>query len=139
MNDLYPSLITAMTVNEDILKEKLLSLLGFAMRARKLCCGTDKVCDEIRRHGWPNGVKKNGKRPSGIVIIAADASDNTKKRIINACTYYNVGFVITDIFSVELSERIGKSSPSAVCAVFESGFEKGVMNIIAEAEKYGKH
>ncbi len=109
-------------------KEKMLSLLGFAMRARKLYCGTDKVCDEIRRHGCCDGISKAENKTAGIVIIAKDASNNTKKRIINACSYYNVGYIIPDILSEELSKRIGKSSPSAVCAVFESGFAKGILN-----------
>ena len=39
---------------EKILNGKLLSLLGFAMRAGKLSCGTDRVCDDIRRHGIPD-------------------------------------------------------------------------------------
>lgn len=42
-----------------ILNGKLLSLLGFAMRAGKLSCGTDRVCDDIRRHGIPTTGRKN--------------------------------------------------------------------------------
>ena len=50
--------------------KKLLGMLGFAARARKLVCGTDLCRDEIRR----------GKLQ--LVLVASDASQNTKKRII---------------------------------------------------------
>ena len=35
-------------------EQKLLGLLGFAARARKLVCGTDQCRDEIRRGRLPN-------------------------------------------------------------------------------------
>ena len=48
---------------------KLLGLLGFAARARKLVTGTDLCRDEVRRGRLP------------LVLVAGDASNNTKKRI----------------------------------------------------------
>ena len=94
---------------EKILNGKLLSLLGFAMRAGKLSCGTDRVCDDIRRHGIPDDGDGKTKHPLGIVLIAADASANTKKRIINACTYYNMSYYVTGIPADEIGQRTGKS------------------------------
>mgnify|MGYP002293514765 FL=1 len=114
---------------EKILNGKLLSLLGFAMRAGKLSCGTDRVCDDIRRHGIPDDGDGKPKHPLGIVLIAADASANTKKRIINACTYYNMSYYVTGIPADEIGQRTGKSP--AVCAVFDRDFTAGISKAVS--------
>ena len=68
---------------------KLLSLFGLAMKAGKLETGADRICDEIRRHGIPSEDDSiKGYSTHGIVVIASNASENTKKRIVNACKYY---------------------------------------------------
>lgn len=116
---------------EKILNGKLLSLLGFAMRAGKLSCGTDRVCDDIRRHGIPDDGDGKTKHPLGIVLIAADASANTKKRIINACTYYNMSYYVTGIPADEIGQRTGKSPSAAVCAVFDRDFTVGISKAVS--------
>ena len=116
---------------EKILNGKLLSLLGFAMRAGKLSCGTDRVCDDIRRHGIPDDGDAKPKHPLGIVLIAADASANTKKRIINACTYYNMSYYVTGIPADEIGQRTGKSPSAAVCAVFDRDFTAGISKAVS--------
>lgn len=116
---------------EKLLNGKLLSLLGFAMRAGKLSYGTDRVCDDIRRHGIPDEGDGKPKHPLGVVLIASDASANTRKRIVNACTYYNVSYYITGIPSDELGKRIGRSSSAAVCAVFDRDFTNGISKALA--------
>lgn len=116
---------------EKILNGKLLSLLGFAMRAGKLSCGTDRVCDDIRRHGIPDDWDGKTKHPLGIVLIAADASANTKKRIINACTYYNMSYYVTGIPADEIGQRTGKSPSAAVCAVFDRDFTAGISKAVS--------
>ena len=116
---------------EKILNGKLLSLLGFAMRAGKLSCGTDRVCDDIRRHGIPDDGDGKTKHPLGIVLIAADASANTKKRIINACIYYNMSYYVTGIPADEIGQRTGKSPSAAVCAVFDRDFTAGISKAVS--------
>ena len=116
---------------EKILNGKLLSLLGFAMRAGKLSCGTDRVCDDIRRHGIPDDGDGKPKHPLGIVLIAADASANTKKRIINACTYYNMSYYVTGIPADEIGQRTGKSPSAAVCVVFDRDFTAGISKAVS--------
>lgn len=115
----------------ELLNGKLLSLLGFAMRAGKLSYGTDKVCDDIRRHGIPDDGDGVPKHPLGIVLVASDASANTKKRIVNACTYYNVNYYVTGIPSDELGQRIGRNSSAAVCAVFDRDFTSGISKAVS--------
>ncbi len=96
-------------------EEKLLSLLGFAARARQLVCGADLCRDSIRR----------GKVT--VAIVTADASENTKKRINDACKYYGTCFCGVSITSDELSARIGKSGSVAAVGVTDMNFAKGIL------------
>lgn len=123
-----------MNNNEKLIKQavnsKILTLLGFAMKAGKLETGTDKICDEIRRHGIPSeddSVK--GYSSHGIVVIASNASENTKKRIVNACKYYRIEFYISNLSQTDIADRIGKAS-AAACATFDRGFADGIRKAI---------
>ncbi len=110
---------------------KILSLFGFAKKAGKLETGTDRICDEIRRHGFPSEDDSiKGYSTHGIVVIASNASENTKKRIINACKYYRVEFYISALSQTEIADRIGKAS-AAACATFDRGFADGIRKAIA--------
>ena len=105
---------SAANVPVDNSGKKLLSLLGFAARARALVFGTDQCRDEIRR----------GKLH--LVIVAANASDNTKKRISDACKYYGCDMIVAPVDSLELSNRIGKSANIAVVGVTDVNFINGI-------------
>lgn len=95
-------------------EKNLLSLLGFAARARKLTCGADLCRDAIRRG------------QTIITIVAADASPNTKKRIIDACKYYGSEMCIPALSSAELSKQIGKIGDIAVIGVTDKNFANGI-------------
>lgn len=97
--------------------KKLLGLLGFAARARKLVCGTDLCRDEIRR----------GKLQ--LVLVASDASQNTKKRIIDACKYYDTDMCHIPLTASELSDRIGKTGNIAVVGVTDMNFVNGIVSL----------
>ena len=116
--------------NERRSSEKILSLLGLAMKAKKLDIGTDRICDEIRRHGYvsEDDDSKSKIRAVGIVVIASDASENTKKRLCNACSYYGIKCITSHISSEEISKRVGKGTPCAACATFDRGFSNGIEN-----------
>lgn len=76
-------------------KEKLLNFLGLAMRAGKLVTGEELTINDIRS----NKAK--------FVFVAADASDNTRKKIKDKCSYYNVSWD-ESFTQAELSQAIGK-------------------------------
>ena len=114
---------------DQIIANKILTLLGFSMKAGKLITGTDKICDEIRRHGLPSDEPK-GYSSSGIVIIAADASDNTKKRLTNACNYYRIESYKSKLTQEQIAAMIGKAS-AAACATFDRGFADGIRKAIS--------
>ena len=94
--------------------EKLLSLLGFAARARRLVFGTE-LCRDAARAGQIS-----------LAIIAADASDNTKKRIVDACKYYGCDVCYTAILSSTLASRLGKSGITAVVGLGDHNFIRGI-------------
>jgi len=116
-------------IAEAQIKQKLLTMAGFAMRAGKLVCGTDKICDEIRRHGIPDDGENAEIRVTGVVLLASDASDNTKKRIANACHYYHVELIRTSLTSDEIASRIGRAA-AAACATFDRGFADGMKKAV---------
>lgn len=90
---------------------KTLGMLGMAKRARKLNTG-DAVLEDIRN----NKAK--------IVIIALDASENTKKKITDKCTFYKVEYYFVDKGD-DLSHAIGKHNCKAV-SVLDEGFAKSL-------------
>ena len=55
---------------------KILSFIGICMKAGKLVSGEFAVEKAV----------KSGQ--AGVVVVAADASENSKKQYTNMCTYY---------------------------------------------------
>lgn len=99
--------------------EKLLSLLGFAARARRLVFGTE-LCRDAARAGQIS-----------LVVIAADASQNTKKRIIDACKYYGCDVCQSAVPSSILAGRLGKSGITAVVGLNDHNFIAGITALCA--------
>lgn len=87
------------------------NLLGLASRARKIVTG-ETIIAKLRS------------RDISLVIVASDASDNTKKKISDKCTYYNVEYIIDGTID-ELSNAIGKSNRVAV-GIADRGFAKKI-------------
>lgn len=100
--------------------DKILGLIGLAKRAGKISTG-EAVC---------SGKIKS--REARLVLIAADASDNTKKSLINSCNYYNIPFVL---FSdkQQLGNFTGGGFKSVV-AICDGGFAKSISEKIKAAE-----
>ena len=99
--------------------EKLLSLLGFAARARRLVFGTE-LCRTAARAGQIS-----------LVVIAADASPNTKKRIVDACKYYGCDVCQSAVPSSILASRLGKSGITAVVGLNDHNFIAGITALCA--------
>ena len=96
--------------------------LGLASRARKIVDG-ETLIQSIR-------AKK-----VHFVIIANDASENTKKKITDKCKTYHVDYVIYSD-SIALSNAIGKDNRVAI-GIIDSGFSKKIKNEIGRWY-YGK-
>lgn len=91
---------------------KLLSLLGLAQKAGKLASGELAVEKAVR-----------GGR-ARMVIIAADASDNTKKSYRDLTAYYKVAY--HEALSKEQIGNATGKAPRAALAVADAGFAKAI-------------
>jgi ribosomal protein L7Ae-like RNA K-turn-binding protein len=89
------------------MNDKLSSYIGLSMRAGKLVSGDEGVLKAIR-----GGEAK-------LVIIAEDASNNTRKKFTDKCGSYGVPFMEYGKMT-ELGACIGKSE-RAVLAVTDIG------------------
>lgn len=94
------------------------SLLGLAYRAQKVVSGTEAVLQSVRE----NKAK--------IVLLADDASLQTKETIQKKCRYYAVPlYEVTNQY--ELGHAIGKEKRVAV-AVNEEGFAKKLASLLCQ-------
>jgi ribosomal protein L7Ae-like RNA K-turn-binding protein len=91
-------------------QNKIYSSLGLATRAGKTESG--EFCTEK--------AVKSGK--ARLVLVAEDASENTRKLFTNMCTYYEVPCVIYGTKG-ELGHAMGKEFRASV-AVTDEGFVK---------------
>lgn len=82
-------------------RNKVLTLLGIAMKARKLVSGESQTLEAV----------KKGK--AMLVIIAGDASENTRKLFTDKCAYYDVP-VRCFGEKEELGRAIGKDMRSSL-------------------------
>ncbi|EPH95128.1 MULTISPECIES: YlxQ-related RNA-binding protein [unclassified Enterococcus] len=96
-------------------RSKAMNLLGLAMRAGKLVTGEELTVADIR------------KSKTKCVFVAADASENTRKKIKDKSSYYQVPCY--DLFSqMELAQALGK--PRKVVGVLDNGFAKKMKELI---------
>lgn len=96
------------------MNNKFLGMLGLAKRAGKVQTGED-ICSKAVK----SGVSK-------LIIVACDASDNTKKSITDTCKYYNVRFVEAGT-KLELGKFTGAES-RAVVSVNDNNFAKAILD-----------
>lgn len=87
---------------------RFFSMLSLCQRAGKLISGEESCLLAIKNNS------------ALFVIIACDASDNTKKKFTDKCKYYNVDCVIIQN-KENLSRSIGKYD-RAVLAVIDENF-----------------
>ncbi len=97
-------------------KNSVLSMLGLAAKAGKIASGEFSVEKAV----------KSGK--AFLVMIAEDASDNTKKMFRNMCKYYEVPM---EIFATkeELGHWVGKTYRASIC-ILDEGFAKSIVKKI---------
>lgn len=99
-------------------RNKGLSALGMAMRAGKLITGEETVLKAVRA----------GK--ASLVLVAGDASDNTKKKFRDKCASY--GVAIAEAYDrVQIGQAIGKEM-RVLIAVTDQGFAKMIQNQLSD-------
>ena len=97
-------------------RDKVLSLIGLAMKAGKCASGEYMTESET----------KSGK--AYLVVVAADASENTKKKFRDMCTYYQVPLYVIGS-KEELGKAIGKEYRASL-ALTDENFSRAVIKKI---------
>ena len=95
-------------------------LIGLAMKAGKMSTGSNSCVTSIR-----DGKAK-------LVLLACDASENTKKQIQDKCSFYDVPLFF-HLTKTALGRLVGKEERSAI-AVTEEGFAQAIIGIL-DSEK----
>ena len=93
--------------------KKILSLFGLAARAGRIASGEFQTETAVKA-----GTAQ-------LVIVAEDASDNTKKLFHDKCSFYKVP-VITLGTKEELGHAIGKEFRASL-AILDEGFATAIM------------
>lgn len=101
-------------------QNKVFSLLGIAMRGHNLVSGELQTLNAI----------KNGS--AMLVIIAEDASDNTRKLFTDKCSFYKVPVRIYGQ-KEELGRAIGKDLRSSL-GVCDAGLADTIIKRLEEEE-----
>ncbi len=100
-------------------QNKVLSLIGLATKAGKAASGEFSAQKAVK-----SGLAR-------VVLVAEDASDNTKKMFVNMCTYYKVPvYFYSD--KETLGAAMGKMYRASV-AVTDEGLGKAIENRLREA------
>ena len=98
------------------MNDRVLSFLGLCRRAKKLVIGAE-VTEESVRLGR-----------SRLVIYAADASQNSLKKVLRACEAHGVEAVCANRGKDALSRALGRLC--AVLSVEDSGFAAKLLEMI---------
>ena len=105
-------------------RKKIFSLLGLGNKAGYIASGEFSTEKSVKE------------RKARLVIVASDASDNTKKMFTNMCTYYDVPIYFFGE-KTELGHAIGKEfraslavNDAGMATAIEKHFKSGVFEIM---------
>jgi ribosomal protein L7Ae-like RNA K-turn-binding protein len=93
-------------------RKKLFNLIGIATKSRNIASGEFSTEKAVKEH------------KAALVIVAEDASDNTKKMFTNMCTYYKVPIYFFGEKD-ELGHAMGKEFRASL-AVFDKGLADAI-------------
>ena len=97
-------------------RDKVLSMVGLAMRAGKVTSGELPTEKAVKSH------------KAVLVLVAGDASENTKKLFKNMCAYYHVPFRIYGT-KADLGHAIGKEFRASL-ALLDQGFAGTILKLV---------
>lgn len=113
-------------------QSRILSLLGLATRSRNLVSGEFMTEKEVKAG--------NAK----LVLVAEDASDNTREMFKNMCSFYSV-----PIYCYSTKEELGRAMGKAMrasLAVLDTGFADAIIEHLEKesqrldgGSEYGKN
>ena len=97
------------------MNDKILSYIGLASKAGRSVGGEFSVEKAIKE------------KKARLVIVATDASDNTKKNFNDSCTFYKVPIIIYGTKD-DLGKATGNQFRASV-AVLDDGFAEAILKI----------
>ena len=100
------------------MNDKIVGMLGLAMRAGKLVVGMEQVSLAI------------AKGRVFLVIASTEASAGTKKKLRTKCEFYGVKLINLDIEIGELGRILGKTYAPACVGVTDENFVKALEKLI---------
>ncbi|MBQ1547879.1 MAG: ribosomal L7Ae/L30e/S12e/Gadd45 family protein [Lachnospiraceae bacterium] len=103
--------------------DPVLSMIGLCNKAGKIKSGAVAVEKAV----------KNGE--AFLLIIANDASDNSKKELLNMCSYYSCETCFYGTKD-DFGNILGKSERSAL-AIIDEGFKKSILKKLPPAGEEG--
>ncbi|MFZ0370644.1 MAG: YlxQ family RNA-binding protein [Halobacillus sp.] len=101
------------------MNKRYLNLLGLAFGAGKCTLGEEAIVRDIQK----NRAK--------IVLIASDTGKQTKKKLTDKCSFYDIPCYMVDDRET-LSHAIGKAGRVAI-AVLDQGFAKKLQSLLDES------
>jgi ribosomal protein L7Ae-like RNA K-turn-binding protein len=93
-------------------EKKVFNLLGIATKSRKLVSSEFSTEKAVKEH------------KAALVVVADDASDNTKKMFTNMCTYYKVPIYFFGMKD-DLGHAMGKEFRASL-AVLDKGLADAI-------------
>ena len=90
--------------------DRFLGLCGLCRRAGRIVCGAPLIFTALR-----------GKTPPSLVLVAADASAGSEKKLRTKCEFYRVPLLKTPYPKEVLAHAVGKVGPIAAIAVMDAG------------------
>jgi ribosomal protein L7Ae-like RNA K-turn-binding protein len=100
---------------------KLSGAIGMCYRSRNCVFGFD------------NALKCIKKKKSHLILVAEEASNDTKKRIYDKCKYYNVD--IETLNMSEILEKLNLSMNIKIISINDINFKKLIKKHIKEIYK----
>ncbi len=97
-------------------KDRIYSLLGLASKAGLVSSGEFSVEQSVKRD------------KAKLVIVASDASDNTKQLFVNKCKFYKIPIRIYGD-KLGIAHAIGKELRTSV-AVEDTGLAKKIIGLV---------
>lgn len=94
--------------------DSFLNFLGICRRAGKTVIGSELVCDAMRQGHI------------ALVLLSAEASPATKKRIGDKCRFYGKDLLEIPADTVLLGHSVGKDGAVAVVGVTDGGFARAM-------------
>lgn len=103
--------------------DRLLGAIGLCRKAGKMICGVPLICTEMRKKGQIHAV-----------LAAADASDNTKKKLNDKCKFYGVPLIFLPYTAEQLAAAVGKDAPIGAVAITDERLMQSVRNHLPAQE-----